>query len=278
MKNLNIINKNDIRYLFDDNKFIATRIKKYILSKKWIEINKNINKVTNLVMYFPVNENENKYNYKKIVNEVSKIIKKTNKILIKMDGIIPHNLNITIFYLDKEKKLPKQGIALGTYEFNSGSTTIKNNDIDILIWRSNELNKVLIHELIHAYKVDKNIYNVDKREAYTECLALHIFNYINSKNTKDYFKKMENEKIHSIQLLSKILHQQNIHIDKNKLNNKNYLEYINKKLSKETAIYGYVYLKSLFLYNNKKEFYDNLNKEYTRTNKNDLSIKLSYYT
>ena len=126
-------------------------------------------------------------------------------------------------------------IILGPDNVNSGLSI---PDIrHIKIWREEELNKVLTHELIHTYKLDKAIYNTNEvndyirtilnispsnkinvNEAYTEGLTtilntifIMIDNKINNNiNTQSQYKKyksiLNTELDFSINQTAKILH------------------------------------------------------------------------
>ena len=125
-------------------------------------------------------------------------------------------------------------IILGPDNVNSGLSI---PDIrHIKIWREEELNKVLTHELIHTYKLDKAIYNTNEvndyirtilnisplyeinvNEAYTEGLTtilntifIMIDDKINNINTQSQYKKyksiLNTELDLSINQKAKILH------------------------------------------------------------------------
>ena len=99
------------------------------------------------------------------------------------------------------KKFNKKSIILGPKEINTGFTTYQHK---LCIFREEELNKVLIHELIHYLQLDlgyiksnriSNYFNINPNieirlnEAYTEILALIINVSINSylnKGRKNY--------------------------------------------------------------------------------------------
>lgn len=67
---------------------------------------------------------------------------------------IPRNLKIFLFNYEGKKYLPKDGI-LKSINVNSGMTfTYSNNNADIIVYRKEEMIKVLMHELIHAFNID----------------------------------------------------------------------------------------------------------------------------
>jgi hypothetical protein len=81
-------------------------------------------------------------------------------------------LVIWIYPSDYKKQLPKNKVITPD-DINSGSTTTyigKNENGIIYIWRKEEILKVLIHELIHSFNIDKN--DPNPKEAYVELRAL----------------------------------------------------------------------------------------------------------
>lgn len=73
---------------------------------------------------------------------------------VKSTNITP-NLNLRVV-LSRYKKQLRQGYPLDEYNVNSGVTSIKGNDqdVDILVFRREEVAKVLIHEILHAMNMD----------------------------------------------------------------------------------------------------------------------------
>ena len=125
------------------------------------------------------------YSSKKIsVKMLEKICKRI--VLLKLLG--KSNKNHFILYLipSRFKKKYKNGDSLCGDNINSGATWI--NSGEIIIWRKEEMLKVLTHELIHSFKYDNGLYNhsfLSKKfgfiknryllnETYTEILAEFI--------------------------------------------------------------------------------------------------------
>jgi hypothetical protein len=119
--------------------------------------------------------------------------------------------DITIYYIDNNKMLPSDSRdkVLGKDVINSA---FKNNN-DIVIYRNEELFKLLTHELIHYYDIDSfvkedtrtsvallKIYNIEKQknqdlkvyEAYTEAIAtvLNIIFSIKTLNVDILYKEL----------------------------------------------------------------------------------------
>jgi hypothetical protein len=107
---------------------------------------------------------------------------------------ISNNQTVTYFETTKKKLFPKSNTKiLSPNEINSGVTTLDfHKNGDIILFRKEEVLKVLIHELIHSNLIDKNIifsdlsqkfnnnfcvdYRILLNEGFTEATAniLHI--------------------------------------------------------------------------------------------------------
>ncbi len=144
-------------------------------------------------------------------------------------------INVTILFTNIKKKIKEtytKELCLGPENVNSGGTWVAINNKEIRIWRSEEIEKVLIHELIHYLNLD-GVYdnklekyyrdtfnikgNINPNESYTETLAIIIYTtyitYIFRKNKKlngtmidDYCAVLEYEINFSLFQMAKILH------------------------------------------------------------------------
>lgn len=104
------------------------------------------------------------------------------------------NPKIYIFPVAESKKFVKN---MGIHEMNSASTNIHtdNYDGDIYMWRKDDLEKVLIHEVLHSVHYDMDIINqtvipelkalekdgfnrLNINEAYTELCAVYLYNIL----------------------------------------------------------------------------------------------------
>lgn len=202
-------------------------------------------------------ELENKIN----INFIITILNFLESIAIKFNKKI-YPIDLIIINTNKLKKITNT-ILLGPENINSGATYPTKN---IFIWRNEELYKVLIHELIHFYKFDDDIYYqseinktnytycingsiIDRyNEAYTETFAVLIHNYLISKiKNIDYNKLLENEINFSLFQCKKILNFYNI---------TNFIELINKNNNKcilqNTSVFSYFFYKTALLLNLEK--------------------------
>jgi hypothetical protein len=173
-----------------NNRFISPIIYKYIIDNEKIfkETTVTISKHT-ITIYSDTIDLLDIQNAEKIFNQLAK----------------PTNDHIStyIYLIDLPKRLDINKDNITSRECNSASTTffIPEEYVEVVIWRSEEWEKVLYHELIHAFaidytlKLDKNSeislkkllphYNGSIREAYTEILATVLNTTRTLSNIKD---------------------------------------------------------------------------------------------
>jgi hypothetical protein len=180
-------------------------------------------------------------------NNPNQYFKKINKLgifglaLMKSQNISAAEISITIWMTSHNKKMKHciHNCYLGTDEINSGCTIRRIIDDwgSIYIWRKEELEKVFIHELIHALQLDfyeyptsldKSIsYNFNIKtsmrlnifEAYTElwaCLLNIIMNCILTNTIDDISKYITYEREWSMLQIKHILHYFKLFHFKNK--------------------------------------------------------------
>jgi hypothetical protein len=123
--------------------------------------------------------------------------KRINKLIKIMDRFGNQKVNLILIPMSLKKMIPnKPNQVIGTNECNSGATiSYGQSSKYIIIWREEELEKVLLHELIHYYQLDKAIKGPrDYREAYTETLATLL-----------YTKSLKKECQHSVKTLANLI-------------------------------------------------------------------------
>jgi hypothetical protein len=262
MLKIKIIDKNPLNYL-EDNKFTSDNIKNKILKKLKYGYQFNFN--NNEIIY---------YSKKNIKNTVPNIIIHMFQIIVTLKKIFnKNNYKQTIIYFetDEKKKFPKKNIILGPNEVNSGLTFLdldlnKLKNGNIILYRKEEILKVLIHELIHSNLIDEKIifskktnefsnlfcvdYKILLNEAFTESLAtvinifyIHIFYKIKKNRLNLMFK---NEIKYSNYICSKIIKFYGINNIKDILKNNN--ECINN-FPQKTNVFSYYILKNILLTN-----------------------------
>ena len=185
--------------------------------------------------------------------------------------------NIYIYLTPFKKVLPKdnEDYMLTTEHINSGMTTyrIHERENHIIVYRKEEWLKVLIHELLHAYRVDimahenksilKCLFPINSElnynEAYTECWAIILHSvlhaYINSK-TYNSFRDMfhgniEIELSFSMVQANKVLHHMYLHYNALITEHKhdvNISMIRNLYFKEDTNVFSYYVLKCVLLY------------------------------
>jgi hypothetical protein len=247
---------------FEDNKFTSDNIKNYILKK--LKYGYQYTYMNNNIIYF----SSKRFN-KKIPN----IIIHMFQIIVLLKKIFNKSkYKQTIYYFEtrEKKKFPKKNIVLGPNEVNSGltfldlDTKLKNGDI--ILYRKEELLKVLIHELLHSNLIDSKIifsknlnkfnnlfcvnYKILLNEAFTESIAtiINIFyiHVINNMNIKYLNIMFQNEIKYSTYICNKIMIFYNIDNINDILKNNNIC--INN-FPQKTNVFSYYILKNILLVN-----------------------------
>jgi hypothetical protein len=231
-----------------DNNFISIDIQHIIETNdmKFKEIQLNNNKIS--LYEFDKKPNLDLIFF--IINFMENLAKKFN---IKYNPI-----DLTLI-LTSQKKLITNKKFLGPENINSGSTYFNNS---VLIWRIEEVYKVLIHELIHFFGFDHSLFmnslsnngtnkhciNGDDREneAYTESFALSIHTFILSKFLKVPFFDLFNYEINfSLIQCKKILDFFKIDNIKDIIFNKN----CDNPIYQKTGVFSYFFIKTSLILN-----------------------------
>lgn len=253
--NITILNEN-VDVYFKNNEFTSENIKEYILNN--LKNGYKLEYENNTIIYYTKN-----LFLPKIIIHIFKIIKLLKILFNRTD----YKQKIIYFETNKKKKFPNKNAILGPNEINSGLTFLVNGDI--ILYRKEELLKVLIHELIHSNLIDEKIifskYNKDfsnlfcvnykilLNEAFTESFAtiinlfyIHIINNfkINMLNTM-----FELEMKYSNQLCLKILDYYNIQNIEDIIKNNNICKNI---FPQNTNVFSYYFLKNILLINHIK--------------------------
>jgi hypothetical protein len=241
---------NEILNLLEQNSFIATQIEILIAEKyKYLyHIEAKSDIYINLLLSNPIKKKD-----KKLIKDV---IKKIN--IFKEYFNFTDKLFLIIIPTTSYKYLPlDKNIEIGPLHVNSGSTVFINNtnnknnkdnkDKVILLWREEELDKVLIHELIHYYKLDNGINKRDYQEAYTELMAVILLKLIDSKTYNNFNESLKTEIEFSTYQLAKLIK----YWYPNKfpiLTIKTPIPDLSDKISSETNVIGYYWIKTALYY------------------------------
>ena len=186
-----------------------------------------------------------------IIHTNSKLSKKLIKNMIKIKKFMKNDkiLHINLFLTDDIKQLDYSKNEIGPHEVNSGCTTHFLNEPDkngkIFIWRKEELEKVLIHEMLHSFQLD--LHGDAKSEGHIEAMTVLFKLILKNKNYKNMVKDLA---------------KQNKHFDKqmNKL-----LNYINNDTKITTHIQEY-YFDKAYILKEPDKFVEYLNKNNNRFN------------
>lgn len=77
-------------------------------------------------------------------------------------------LDITLIGYDGEKKLPRHGKAVTPFHVNGGVTLSGASDASIVVYRREEVIKVLTHEMIHAFHLDAKFISREQESFFNE--------------------------------------------------------------------------------------------------------------
>lgn len=84
-------------------------------------------------------------------------------------------VNITLYLTNLTKVFPgKSGVVLGEDNVNSGVTIFNEDDRHIIIYRKEEIYKVLLHELIHAYQIEFHRYDPSIDEYFMHTFGITV--------------------------------------------------------------------------------------------------------
>tara|TARA_B110000238_G_C16092145_1_gene424319 strand:+ start:264 stop:1328 length:1065 start_codon:yes stop_codon:yes gene_type:complete len=201
-----------------------------------------------------------------------------------------NNLNITLFLIDSRKLFSYSSILSHT-EINTGYSNMNN----IVVYRKEEFNKVIIHELIHMLNLDIKSYNkldiafntfvnINKREhikineAYTETLSCIINCILSSYTIGEYelFTEYLNIELKfSLYQTAKIL----IFYKYNSADDF-FRPYTDGMFRQNTSVFSYYIIKASFLLNINKfiDFLYNISREnYIELIKDSLNNKKFIY-
>ena len=281
-------------FLENDSSFISHDIKDKINSPSYRKCYciKSLDGIKFIIYYFS-NTNIDKTNATTEIKEIKNIYWRIYFILSLYPSRIEKEYGndiVPTFYIcptNIKKEIKSDTVILGPENVNSGLTYTEKGIV--LLWRREELYKVLVHELIHLLHIDKNIYmtnivnnhvyqqfcilpstEININEIYTESLAMMFDSALNicekhpTINTNVsyniFLNQIHDNRLHSLIQASKILHlykyssinqiiKKNIK-PQNRDNSQNGKSIICKKnFEQNSNIFSYYILKSAFFYN-----------------------------
>jgi hypothetical protein len=257
------LNDKPDKYLKDNN-FTSDNIHNYIIQN--LKYCYEINYENNNIIYF---RKDKIYRLPKIIKNIIFII-----VIIKKLFNRKQSQKVFFFETNHKKKFPKKNKVLDSDNVNTALTYLESEDLngDIILYRKEEVIKVLIHELIHSNYIDNNIiysknsilfskifcsnYGVLLNESFTETIAciinIYIILILNNK-IKDFNsfsnEMLKNECIYSNYICSKIKTFYKIDKISNIIKkNDKCIEYFPQK----TNVISYYFLKNILLHNIEK--------------------------
>lgn len=231
----------------DKINFISHQFKKKLKKQmKYTQVFNMKNKNVDITIYYT---SKSKRTPHKLLRDICSRV-----LLIKKLGKSNKNkYNITII----PSSFKKKGTNLTGDHINSGATFLK-GDYPIVVWRKEEMMKVLTHELIHSLQYDDELYKLSLQgnkefnfienkyflnETYTEIMAEFINLAVSLPQNSNYtvFKSMWNNEIDfSICQAIKVMKL---------LGFQNFKEMTHSKWKQETNIFNYYILKSAVILN-----------------------------
>jgi hypothetical protein len=265
-KTIKILDKNDINKINTMKNKVSPEFEELFLNNFIGQniINNVVTTCNNMFEFSNKNRNIKLYSSQ---TDTSKYIKHINLILNMFDQITgkQNKYTIKIYLSNLKKKLCFTDNVIKASSINTGSTLA---GAYITLWRKEELNKVLIHELVHYLHLDiyahqnniKYIYddiNLDNdltnpNEAYTEYTAIILYIYWIYKTTKTNMslkqfikKRLLIELGWSLYQIAKVLKYFKCY--------SNYEDLFTKKCEfrQRTSVLSYFLLKTYFLFNSK---------------------------
>lgn len=259
---------------FKDNRYVDENIKNYIKNNICTLLVYKIDNPIEIVITFIIYSKKILlYEYDELVKNILTQIEVIN-IMTRNKSCNKNGIYINIFMTPFKKKIYKGDIILGAKNVNSGFCYGCNSKAEIIIFRKEELFKVLTHELLHTYDVgifidkynninnvlidkfnihDNSKKNVKLLESIVEFWALFFnnafFSYINLRNLKMNNSKNINNKIYKddvinyknifeINMMLEILHGL---MQINKILNFNNMDYTDLILDKNKAKKNKIY-------------------------------------
>jgi len=284
--NKNFYSEKDIREFVEDSDFTSVNIKEDIMNYKYVYFVNYGNIYLYLILQDPLKSKGKRFKITKEIKEILLTIATIQNFLEKYskNSNKAKDLHIILIPTCYKKKLPnKPNHEIGIHECNSGvNISYGNGDKVIIIWRKEEQLKVIIHELIHYYKFDKGIKNVNLQEAYTETMANYLYQHMkhiltnnihnnNIHNNNDYNKldkNLKKEQDFSQYQTAKIIDY--IYPEKwpNITPQQPIPEDLYEKMSNNTSVFGYYWCKSALLSNidRMKDFWDKNNYQVNEKN------------
>ena len=242
------------------NEFISCEIQqdfesnvyqKLVYNIKYYDIEYGIEYGMRLILYTKKSISESKIKH---LASLILLLKVYYKSTIKVDA--------TLFLIPKNKKLSDSKFrVLGTSHINSGYCTNFNSKYSKLcVFRDEEMEKVILHEMCHGLKLDFNYIAVPKHliskfnispqtrillnEAYTEIMAVSYNSIIKSSSMKELKQNLKMELDHTLSQIAKILNYYHF---------KDIYDFVKSydglnRFKQETSVFSYFFVKGGLLF------------------------------
>lgn len=150
-------------YFLDKSLALKLYNEKDVLSISWKTTNSEDKTVTCLLHIYLENKDNPLPNTKLLVKSLSFLFSLTNK---------DRKITIHLACLDDKKIIRKNQKNLTKRNINSGSCKFTDTESEILVWRKEEVIKVLFHECIHALRISN--LNTDEKITERLCQKYHL--------------------------------------------------------------------------------------------------------
>ena len=308
IKNIELKNNNLLSKV-SNNSFVCNSIKPILINNlkknKTYQLNFEYKNLNSTIYYNPKYLFQKNDKLAKIITRICFIYEflykyKNNKVNFKINLILcPESNDKCLKKFNKNIDYKKNFI--GECEVNSGSSTIFYDNLqigEVTIWREEELLKVILHECIHAFGIDRKLVfenqniPIDKKfnvtgyisinECFTEFTAnvlnVLISNFENTNQNLNLYKihkSLEKEKQHSQIQCKKIMNKFGFKNTNELFRRNRNTKNKNPILNQNSDIFSYYFLKSGMLDNVYENFSKFNKKNIKDTNKNDIYFEIN---
>jgi|UniRef100_A0A6C0BEZ3 hypothetical protein len=255
--------------------YVDERIKKHIIENfnRKLKISITIRTV-DIDINIVYSEGENLDKYKTQI--ITTVVCFMHFVCVHFKCDIPRPLSIHVFLTDYKKEFPSESTLLTPFNVNTGVTI---NGKTILVYRKEEVIKVLIHELIHFFGIDhmhvsqdkehelQHLFSLQNRvyltESYTDFLACTsntmLYSVLSSTGKLLSFKSfirsfnsnLKRERLYILEQASRVLHHQN------------YCYGVKHNYSEKTHVIAYYIIKAV-MFSNWKKYIEMYNEHMTK--------------
>jgi len=230
--------------------YVDERIKKHIIENfnRKLKISITIRTV-DIDINIVYSEGENLDKYKTQI--ITTVVCFMHFVCVHFKCDIPRPLSIHVFLTDYKKEFPSESTLLTPFNVNTGVTI---NGKTILVYRKEEVIKVLIHELIHFFGIDHMHVSQDKEHELQHLFSLQNRVYLTESYT-DFLACTSNTMLYSVLSSTGKL-----------LSFKSFIRSFNSNLKRErlkTHVIAYYIIKAV-MFSNWKKYIEMYNEHMTK--------------